>query len=406
MARRRKRRRRIFPRVAGMVLFLGILAGAAAAAGHVVPDLFRTAKETVSLAVRQQVEFPELTVSAEEVAGDFYYQQLSEKEQTIYRELLQGVNGMEGVIRLHAGESDDAGKVYEYLLYDRPELFWCDGSSSMTIYEEYTEMSPGYTCTAEEKEARQAQIETETQSCLAGIDGGASDYEKIKYVYEYIVDTVDYDETVPDNQNIYSSMAKKRSVCAGYSRMAQYLLEKLGIPCIYVIGTITGQGAHAWNIVNCDGKYYQMDTTFGDPVFLSAESRENIPGSSINYDYLCCTDEVILTDHEPDDFVSYPACTSDDLDYYKLNGMYYENYDADALLEDMREGIYAGEETFVCKFTDSADYDAAHDEVTGSLLPQAAQALASYYGLSTVVYTYAEDDVHHKITVFWSYEEE
>ena len=158
MARRRsrRRRRRIFPKIAGAFCVLLLMGVLAAAGGHLRLERMRTA-ETVSLTGEQQVEFPELTVTAEEVAGDFYYQQLSEAEQTVYREILQGVTGMEETIRIHAGKQDDAGRIYEYLLYDRPELFWCDGTSRMTIYEDYTEMSPGYTCTASEKDARQAQ---------------------------------------------------------------------------------------------------------------------------------------------------------------------------------------------------------------------------------------------------------
>ena len=44
--------------------------------------------------------------------------------------------------------------------------------------------------------------------------------------------------------------------------------------------------------------------------------------------------------------------------------------------------------------------------IINELLPQAAQNLASYYGLGTVRYTYAEDRDHGKLTVFWNYEED
>lgn len=404
MARRRRRRGRIVPKIAGAVCILALTGILAAAGGHFLQERMKAA-ETVSLTGEQQVEFPELTVTVEDVAGDFYYQQLSEAEQTAYREMLQGVNGMEETIRVHAGRGDDAGKVYEYLLYDRPELFWCDGTSRMTIYEDYTEMSPGYTCTASEKDVRQAQIDAAVQQCMAGIGADVSDYEKIRYVYGYIVNTVDYDENAPDNQNIYSALALRRSVCAGYSRAAQYLLKNMGIQCIYVIGNIAGQGAHAWNIVQCGGKYYQMDTTFGDPVFLEEESGESLPGSSINYDYLCCTDAEISIDHVQDDFVEYPACSSDDLNYYRMNGMYYEAFDQEELLGRMNDSIYSGSDTFVCKFADTGLYDAAIGTIVDDLLPRAAQNLAAYYGLGSVRYTYAEDREHSKLTVFWNYEE-
>lgn len=412
MARRRRRRRkRVFQKIAGLVIFLALAAGAAASARYILPEVLETAQETVGEAAEASeivlgsgAEFPELTVSEEETSDGFYFQQFTEREQTIYREILQGVNGMEDMIRIHATEEDDVGKIYEYLLYDRPELFWCAGNTSLTIYDDYTEVVPGYTCSRQEKEERQAQIDAAAQECLSGINSSASDYEKIQYIYEYIVNTVEYDENAPDNQNIYSSMVGRRSVCAGYSRMAQYLLDQLGIPCIYVIGDIEGQGAHAWNIVNCGGVYYQMDTTFGDPVFLQEESGESLPSGSVNYDYLCCTDEEIMEDHRQWDEVEYPACTSDDLNYYRLNGMFYDSFDPYELLQKMNDTVYAGEESFVCKFSDSSVYSEARDAVINELLPQAAQNLASYYGLDSVSYTYAEDAEHFRIAVFWSYQ--
>ena len=109
--RRRKRKRRIFPKIAGTLLCMVLIGGTVVSARYFFPGLFERTEETLSFVSEQQVEFPELTVTAEEVAEDFYYRQLTEKEQTIYRELLQGVSGMEESIRIHAGNGGDAGKV-------------------------------------------------------------------------------------------------------------------------------------------------------------------------------------------------------------------------------------------------------------------------------------------------------
>ena len=81
--------------------------------------------------------------------------------------------------------------------------------------------------------------------------------------------------------------------------------------------------------------------------FLEAESGESVPHNSINYDYLCWTDEVLAADHIQNDFVPYPECDSDDLDYYRLNGQYYDRFDSDQLLRDMNRSIYGGEKSFV-----------------------------------------------------------
>lgn len=372
--------------------------------GQVRETFSETVEKAVNTLSTEQADIPELTIPAEEAEGDFYYEQLNGSEQIVYRELLQGVREMEDCITIHAGRDEHPEKVYEYLLYDRPELFWCAGSSQMTVYEEYTLFYPEYTCMYEEREQRQSEIDAAVSDCMTGVDSAAGEYEKIRYVYEYLVNTVDYDENAPDNQNIYSALVGKSSVCAGYSRAAQYLLNNMGIECIYVVGTAQGQEAHAWNIVNCGGKYYQMDVTFGDPVFLSSESGENLPGNIIYYDYLCCTDEEIMADHMPTDEIVYPVCESDDLNYYRMNGMFYDSYDPQILLGDMNESIYEGQEMFVCKFSSPEIYQKAHDAVIEELFPKAAQTLGSVYGLEQVKYTYIEDVTHNKIMVFWNYQ--
>lgn len=416
MADRRRRRKRKRARTAGCLCALAVLTGAGAMAAYALPwaqaelggmlkkIAGKAVEETVNAVSERGADFPELTVTVEEVEGDFYYQQLSEAEQTVYRELLQGVQDMEECVLLHAGRDDQPAKVYEYLLYDRSELFWCDGSSRMTVYDSYTEFYPGYTCTADIRDQRQAEIDAAVEACIGGADAGAPEYDRIKYVFEYIVNTVDYDEDAPDNQNIYSALVGKRSVCAGYSRAAQYLLGKLGIETIYVVGTVEEQGAHAWNIVNCDGKYYQMDVTFADPVFYSAESGEMLPENVINYDYLCCTDSEIAVDHVQSSETAYPVCDQEDLNYYRMNGMYYDSFDPQILLSDMNQSIYAGEKMYVCKFSDSSVYGQARDAVINDLFSKAAQNLAGAYGLERVKYTYIEDEKHCRMTVFWNYE--
>lgn len=414
MADRRRTRRKKGTGAAGCLCALALLTAVSAFGAYALPwaqaelggmlkkIAGKGAKETVNDVPEQAADFPELTVTEEEVADDFYCQQLSEREQTIYREILQGVMDMEDLIRIHATEEDDVGKIYEYLLYDHPELFWCAGNTSITIYDGYAELTPGYTCSLQEKEERQAQIDEAAQECLSGIDSGSSDYEKIKYIFEYIVNTVEYDENAPDNQNIYSSMVGKRSVCAGYSRMAQYLLIQTGIPCIYVIGEVEGQGSHAWNIVDCGGKYYQMDVTFADPVFYSAESGEALSENVISYDYLCCTDAEIMTDHVQSTKVSYPVCDSDDLNYYKMNGMYYDSFDPQIMMSALNESIQAGEDMFVCKFSDAGVYAMARESMTEDLFPRAVRNLAEVRGMDSVRYTYIEDEKHWKMMVFWN----
>lgn len=398
--KKRKHRRILWP-----FCFFVVLVFMGTAAAQVVPDLFQAAeRETAARISEQKSELPEVTVTAGETGEDFYYRQLTEQEQTVYREMLQGILGMEECIFLHAGKDMDTAKIYEYLLCDRPDIFWCTGDMRLSVYNSYTEMYPGYTCTTEEKKERQDQITAAAEACFQLISEEMSEYEKIKSVFEFLVGSVDYDSDAPDNQNIYSALVGKRSVCAGYSRAAQYLLKELDIECIYVTGSIKGQGAHAWNIVKCNGMFYHMDVTFGDPVFLGEESGVSVPDNVVNYDYLCCTDTEIMTDHEMDPEPAYPSCTADDLNYYRLSGVYYESYDKAELLEDMKEGIENGNPVFVCKFAGTDVYQSAVSGIVEHVMPEAAQYLASVYGMDRVKYTYSDDSVHNKFSVFWVYQ--
>ena len=81
----------------------------------------------------------------------YYFQNLTVKEQQIYSLLLQGVREESEFVDIPTTDGDSTAGIYEALLYDRPELFWCDGSSRMTIYEDFIRFYPGYQCTGAQK---------------------------------------------------------------------------------------------------------------------------------------------------------------------------------------------------------------------------------------------------------------
>ena len=73
----------------------------------------------------------------------------------------------------------------------------------------------------------------------------------------------------------------------GYAGATKYLLDRAGVDCIWVTGT-GGGGPHAWNIVKCDGQYYYVDTTWGDPGYWELQG-EDVTKEFIAYEYLCCS---------------------------------------------------------------------------------------------------------------------
>ena len=90
-----------------------------------------------------------------------------------------------------------------------------------------------------------------------------------------MIDNTQY-QASDDDQSIAGVFWKKEAVCAGYAGAVQYLLERIGVPCIYVDGSTQGSTeGHAWNIVKLDGEYYYVDATNGDqPDFLNGNAAQ------------------------------------------------------------------------------------------------------------------------------------
>ncbi len=101
--------------------------------------------------------------------------------------------------------------------------------------------------------------------------------QRIKYVHDKLINSVDYTyeyETSEANaynvRNVYGAFVNKQIVCEGYARAFKMVLDKLGIPCVLVMGvyrhTENVVEPHMWNYVQLEnGTWYALDATFDDP---------------------------------------------------------------------------------------------------------------------------------------------
>lgn len=77
---------------------------------------------------------------------------------------------------------------------------------------------------------------------------------------------VEGDQGVPDNENPYGFLIRKKGICSGYSSTFQLFMDLLGIECLTVEGTAhNGSSPHAWNLVRLEGEWYGVDVTWDDP---------------------------------------------------------------------------------------------------------------------------------------------
>ncbi|QHQ60477.1 hypothetical protein Ana3638_06580 [Anaerocolumna sedimenticola] len=97
-----------------------------------------------------------------------------------------------------------------------------------------------------------------------------TDYEKIKKIHDYIIQNASYD-TDTENYSAYDNLINKRSTCQGYMSIAYKMFTEAGIPCRIITGT-GNKDSHGWNIVQLDGKWYNVDCTWDDPLTSDGKS--------------------------------------------------------------------------------------------------------------------------------------
>lgn len=354
--------------------------------------------------------YVEVTTETTVFEGRFYYEQLSNVDKNVYRELYQGITESLDKIYVHSTDGDRANEILMSVIYDFPEVFWTDGSATATTYGEkdqkgtYTVVEPVYAYAGETRAKMQQEIDEAVQEIINSVPTEYDEYGKIKYIYEYLIGAVEYVENAPDSQNIYSTFVNRGTVCAGYAKANQYLLNELGIGCTYVQGTANDGEVtdnHAWNIVKCNDKYYYIDLTWADPI--PAEGEED-SFHEMTYDYLCCSDSEIGWSHVLQEGYDYPECTSDDLNYYRNHGMYYESIDRQQLLNAAKGSINEKSSSTVYKFASKELYEQGKGVLLDDVLKSAARYLCEKYGLQSVTYNYLEEDKMNKMEVYWSYE--
>lgn len=90
-------------------------------------------------------------------------------------------------------------------------------------------------------------------------DDEVTTYQKVKSAHDLLCRELTYGTGTYD-QSIYSTIAERRTVCAGYSGMLNLMLNASGIH-----STVGTSSSHAWNLVQLDdGKYYGVDSTWDD----------------------------------------------------------------------------------------------------------------------------------------------
>ena len=293
-------------------------------------------------------------------AVEYFISGESKNVQTACKALVKGIRSRKTKISLEGLGIDrqKLGDLVSMVISSAPEL-----PMIMTDYK-YIADSDGdlKSCTISYMygDSEQKEIDTELSTAadvIVGATDGMDDFSKLKSFHDAIVKKCSYIENAESPYSAYGCLCEGEAVCEGYSKAFMLLCERAGIKCIPVIGytTDSGKEPHMWNKVLSDGKWYNFDITWDDPV-------SDIKEDFIKYDYFGLTDAEFDLDHsaEESSIMKYPEASSDEMDYYKRTGAYISDASkADGvILTELNRRMFAGERFIQIKCSDKATFDA------------------------------------------------
>ncbi|MCM1126955.1 MAG: hypothetical protein NC429_10835 [Lachnospiraceae bacterium] len=194
-----------------------------------------------------------------------YYAMLDEKGRHLYRQIYANAEQLYPVFApVEPVAAGQLKNVFAAVYNDHPELFWMETAYACKCRSngQCVEIDLRFNRTAQDLDNAKALFADNGNQILALAQGAVSGYEKEKLVHDALLDRVSYNLRAEMNQSAYSALVNGQTVCAGYARAFQYLLQQLGIPCYYCTG-YAGEN-HAWNIVELSDGYYNVDATWDD----------------------------------------------------------------------------------------------------------------------------------------------
>ena len=228
-----------------------------------------------------------LAILSDEELGDkitmeqYYYNHMNKAQQAAYHSILSGVKNLADEFQIPALEGEELYNVFFQMRLDHPEIFWVssykyryykDSPNLIFIPEDLFDKKK----ICEHQKAMTARVEKLIRPAQK-----LSEWEKEKYVHDFICENIRYDKLKKSySHEIIGPLGQGVGVCEGIAKAVKVLLDALGVWCVIAI------------------------------------CGNNPETSEIRYDYFNLDDSQIFRDHEPL-IAPAPHCGDHEHFYYK-----------------------------------------------------------------------------------------
>lgn len=259
-----------------------------------------------------------------------YKKKLNHQDVALYEAILNGLLEWERRIAIPA--ANDATHVYDVfmmILRDIPMLFHVSNGLKISMgFNSY--VMPDYIMDQQTYSQYSSSVEKFLKNCRELIMEYKT-FNKLQIMHDSIVKHVEYHDTQTNNEhNILGTILEKRAVCESIAKSYKLLCDYNMIPSIVVFGysnannqsvrrtscsssSSTSEDNHAWNIVQLDGLWYNLDLTFdvtlGNFGALTA----------FRYDYFLRSDQIFNLEHHASQIDLLPKCPNDFNLYRKID---------------------------------------------------------------------------------------
>ena len=265
------------------------------------------------------------SASAKSILDDYtkkyIYSSLNARQKQLYKALFEGVSEFRKEIDVQKIKATikDLDTVFTALQFENPQLFWLDTGWQYYYYGNMvTSVLPEYSRTKSEAEKIRSKLEKAANKIINKALSYDKLFDRVLYIHDTLINNTDYTRSGGASIRCADGpILNGKALCAGYSKAFSYLCQSIGLDTISVAGN-AGE-PHEWNMIKLDGKWYNVDVTFDDPV----------GGDPVcNHDYFCITTKKISEDHKFENYFKIPSATATEYDYYKNKGItVYKSYD-------------------------------------------------------------------------------